>query len=141
MHKNKKRRIIEIIAMLAIAASGLFIALYNLNENIVFFHPPSEIDKIISAPGKLRVGGLVKEGSIKNLSDGTIRFFITDNISELEITYKGLLPALFRESQGIVAEGFIDKNSLVFNATSLLAKHDENYKPPGMEGGSSTGEK
>ncbi len=130
MHKNKKRRIIEIIMLLAVAASGVVIALYNLNQNIVFFHPPSEIGKIMSSSGKIRVGGLVKQGSIQNLTDGKIYFSITDNISDLKIEYKGLVPALFREGQGIVAEGFMDKESIVFQASSLLAKHDENYKPP-----------
>ena len=131
MHKNKKRRIIEIIVLLTLAAFGGFIALYNFNQNIVFFHPPSEIDKIMESQRKIRVGGLVKEESIEHFPDGKIHFVITDNFSELKIEYKGLVPALFREGQGIVAEGFMDKESIIFKANSLLAKHDENYKPPG----------
>jgi cytochrome c-type biogenesis protein CcmE len=99
-----------------------------LEDNIVFFYPPSDIEKITNAKTKIRVGGLVKENSVVILSANKIRFTITDYKNTLIIEYTGILPALFREKQGIVAEGtFVDG---VFEAKNLLAKHDENYMPP-----------
>lgn len=130
MHPKKKNRIISIILLLCIVASGVAIILYNLDENIVFFHPPSDIEKIVAAKGKIRVGGLVKEGQIEELSDNFTRFTITDNVKNLVIEYQGVLPAMFRQGQGIVAEGIMDTDSMVFRAKSLLTKHDENYMPP-----------
>ena len=119
--------------MLSLCSFGVFIILSNLNDNIVFFYPPSEISKIKDSSTKVRVGGLVKVGSIiaegENNGDNKIRFTITDYKRELEITYRGILPALFREGQGIVAEGNL-KSPYLFIATKLLAKHDENYMPP-----------
>jgi cytochrome c-type biogenesis protein CcmE len=95
----------------------------------VFFYPPSEISKIENNRGKVRVGGIVKNGSITRETDNKIRFIITDYSEELEIIYQGILPALFREGQGIVAEGNF-KLPKSFLAIKLLAKHDENYMPP-----------
>ena len=117
--------------MLATCVVGVYIILSNLNDNIVFFYPPSEIDKIKSSNTKVRVGGIVKEGSISTSSE-MILFTITDHISELKIEYNGALPALFRENQGVVAEGtLMSKNS--FKASKLLTKHDENYRPPELK--------
>jgi cytochrome c-type biogenesis protein CcmE len=124
-----KNRLITISVILFLCSSGVYFILSNLNDNIVFFHPPSEIDKIQLDNNKIRVGGLVKEGSIIKISDSEIIFTITDHIADLKITYKGLLPALFREKQGIVAEGLL-VNPNLFKAKRLLAKHDENYTPP-----------
>lgn len=117
------------MAMLLVCASGVYFILSSLNDNIVFFHPPSEIDKIQANHSKVRVGGLVKVGSIEKHDNGKIEFTITDHIADLKIEYKGVLPALFREKQGIVAEGKLVTSDL-FKATKLLAKHDENYTPP-----------
>jgi len=115
--------------MFLVSACGVYFILSSLNDNIVFFHPPAEIHKIQPEHRKARVGGLVKTGSIKKYEDGKITFTITDHIAELKIEYKGILPALFRENQGIVAEGkLVDPN--LFIASKLLAKHDENYAPP-----------
>lgn len=116
--------------LLCFVGAGISIILYNLDENIVFFHPPSDIEKIVAAKGKIRVGGLVKAGKIEELPNQLTRFVVTDNKQDLVIEYQGALPALFREGQGIVAEGAIDKSSMVFKAKSLLTKHDENYMPP-----------
>lgn len=115
--------------MFATAALGIYIILSNLNDNILFFYPPSEIDKIQLSTGKVRVGGLVKEGTIIKISDKKILFTITDNLADLQIEYEGILPALFREKQGIVAEGKLVSSGR-FIASKLLAKHDENYMPP-----------
>ena len=115
--------------MLTVCVLGIYIILSNLNDNIVFFYPPSELDKIKSNAEKVRVGGLVKEGSIETASNGKVLFIITDHIAELQIEYHGILPALFREKQGIIAEGILLSKNL-FKASKLLAKHDENYRPP-----------
>jgi cytochrome c-type biogenesis protein CcmE len=114
---------------MAITGLGVYIILSNLKDNIVFFYPPSEVYKISYDDNKVRVGGIVKEGSIQKISGAKISFIITDNIAEMEIIFDGIVPALFREKQGIVAEGkLISEKS--FLAKKLLAKHDENYMPP-----------
>jgi len=118
--------------LMAVSAIGVYIILANLEDNIVFFYPPSEIAKIDRNSTKVRVGGMVKEGSVHKLSDSKISFIITDFKAELTIEYDGILPALFREKQGIVAEGNLDQDNF-FIAKSLLAKHDENYMPPNLE--------
>ena len=113
---------------MTICAFGAYIILSSLSDNIVFFHPPSEIDKV-QPNTKARVGGLVKDGSIVHVSNTKILFTITDHEADLQIEYDGLLPVLFREKQGIIAEGHLHSKEL-FIASKLLAKHDENYKPP-----------
>jgi cytochrome c-type biogenesis protein CcmE len=128
-NSQRKHRIVAIALMLATCSFGLYLILSNLNENIVFFYPPSEISKIKSTTDKVRIGGIVKENSIINLSEKKILFTITDYSSDIQIEYEGMLPTLFREKQGIVAEGkLVSKN--LFIASKLLAKHDENYRPP-----------
>jgi cytochrome c-type biogenesis protein CcmE len=117
--------------MLSLCSIGVYIILSNLNDNIVFFYPPSEISKI-KKNSKVRVGGIVKKGSITREIDNKIRFIITDYSEELEIIYQGVLPALFREGQGIVAEGTLQPTRSFF-AKKLLAKHDENYMPHQMK--------
>lgn len=119
--------------MLAVCSLGVYIILSNLNDNIVFFYPPSEIAKIRSKTGKVRVGGLVKKDSIIKLSDKKILFTITDHLADLQVEYQGILPALFRENQGIVAEGILILNTTTFKASKLLTKHDENYMPPELK--------
>ena len=129
MRIKTRNRLTGIIAILLICASGVYFILSSLNDNIVFFRPPSEIDKIQSNNNKVRVGGLVKVGSIVKHENGKNEFTITDHIADLKIEYKGLLPALFREKQGIIAEGKLITSNL-FNANKLLVKHDEDYAPP-----------
>ena len=129
MQIKTRNRLTAILIILSLCSAGIYFILSNLNDNIVFFHPPSEIHKIQSSTQKVRVGGLVKEGSIFQVTDNKITFSITDNIADLQIEYTGLLPALFREKQGIVAEGKLITPKL-FIANKLLAKHDENYTPP-----------
>jgi len=127
MQKRVRNRLITIIICFCSAAFGISIILYNLEKNIVFFVPPSKIDEI--EPGKeLRVGGLVKVSSIHKIAADKISFVITDNIKDLEIIYQGVLPALFREEQAIIAIGKLSDGRFI--ARELLAKHDENYRPP-----------
>lgn len=127
MQKRIKFRLLKILFYISLLSGGVSIILYNLQESIIFFYPPSKIseakkDKII------KVGGLIKDHSIEHISPSKIKFIITDNIKELTINYEGLLPALFREGQGIIASGRLIEDS--FQATELLTKHDENYMPP-----------
>ncbi len=128
MNKRVRARLLSIIGLFTIASIGVYFILSNLEDNIVFFYPPSDIEKIINAKTKIRVGGLVKENSITILAPNHIRFTVTDYHNDLVVEYIGLLPALFREKQGIVAEGIFSDG--VFLAKKLLAKHDENYMPP-----------
>ncbi|MFP3017636.1 MAG: cytochrome c maturation protein CcmE [Candidatus Tisiphia sp.] len=126
MQKKVKNRLKFILFYLLCSAGGIYMILYNLEDSIVFFYPPSKINE--STLGKeLRVGGLVKVGSIRKITADKVHFVITDDIKDLEISYQGVLPALFRENQGIVAVGKLSGN--IFIARELLTKHDENYSP------------
>ena len=133
MIKRKKR--IYLISLLFITIStSIYLILWALRDNIVFFYSPSEIQQKISLReidemSKLRLGGMVKESSIKQLNDGSINFIITDFDREMVVFYKGIIPDLFKEQQGVIAEGSIN-NEGIFIANSILAKHDENYMPP-----------
>jgi cytochrome c-type biogenesis protein CcmE len=100
-----------------------------LRDNIVFFYGPSELAQKAPHEGqRLRIGGLVKQGSLKHEGESTVRFAVTDTKQEVEVTYTGLLPDLFREGQGVVAEGTL-RGDKIFLADSILAKHDERYMP------------
>ncbi|GEO81043.1 hypothetical protein ROR02_11740 [Pararhodospirillum oryzae] len=112
---------------LLIAAFGL--TLTALTDNLVFFYSPTDIKEKGMAPDhRFRVGGLVQEGSVVK-SGETVRFVVTDLVNTVAVTYTGLLPDLFREGQGVVAEGTLNTEG-VFIASTVLAKHDENYMPP-----------
>lgn len=114
------------LAMLAIAA-GLILSAFR--DSIAFFYTPSELAAKPVPPGRLlRIGGLVEDGSVMRDGD-TIRFRVTDLQSALPVTYRGILPDLFREGQGVVAEGALGADG-VFQARQVLAKHDETYMPP-----------
>ena len=134
MKQKYKRLNILLIFMFAIA-SAIFFVLKALEEKIVFFYSPTEIlNQEISLSELIRVGGLVVDNSIVFDSSGLeVLFSITDKKNTLRISYKGILPDLFREGQGIVAEGSIDNGKKVFLAKKVLAKHDENYMPPEIE--------
>jgi cytochrome c-type biogenesis protein CcmE len=100
-----------------------------MNDTIVFFNSPADIQAKKVQPGtRIRLGGLVKEGSVQRGSDQQISFEVMDAHAAIQVSYKGLLPDLFREGQGVVAEGVLVSPSL-FRADSVLAKHDENYMP------------
>ena len=136
MIKRKKR--IYLISLFFITIStSIYLILWALRDNIVFFYSPSEIQqkinlKEINEMSKLRLGGMVKESSIKQLNDGSINFIITDFDREMVVFYKGIIPDLFKEQQGVIAEGSIN-NEGIFVANSILAKHDENYMPPEVQ--------
>ena len=137
---NKKVKLRALFLFLSIAALILtvFLVLKALEENVVYFLSPTEIKNLNeTTKEKIRVGGMVKDKSIKINSD-KINFIITDFKNEINVTYSGIVPNLFQEGKGVVAEGILrDKN--YFKAEKILAKHDENYIPPEVK--ASLGEK
>ena len=113
-------------AILAVAAALVLVA---LDDQIVFFYSPTDLTEKATAAGtRVRLGGLVEEGSVTRGDDGAVSFAITDTANRILVTYRGLLPDLFREGQGIVAEGLMAADGTV-TAETVLAKHDENYMP------------
>ena len=131
---KRKKRIYLISLFFITIATSIYLILWALRDNIVFFYSPSEIQqkinlKEIDEMSKLRLGGMVKESSIEQLNNGSINFIITDFDREMVVFYKGIIPDLFKEQQGVIAEGSIN-NEGIFIANSILAKHDENYMPP-----------
>jgi cytochrome c-type biogenesis protein CcmE len=127
---RKQRRAVLIGTGVAILALSSLLVLFALRDTIVFFHTPSEIaEKSIGAGQRFRLGGLVAEGSVKRGAGTAVEFAVTDTLATLRVSYQGVLPDLFREGQGVVAEGRID-GAGVFIADTVLAKHDETYMPP-----------
>jgi len=134
---KRKKRIYLISLFFITIATSIYLILWALRDNIVFFYSPSEIQQKISLKeidemSKLRLGGMVKESSIEQFNDGSINFIITDFDREMVVFYKGIIPDLFKEQQGVIAEGSIN-NEGIFVANSILAKHDENYMPPEVQ--------
>ena len=127
------QRLILIILTLIVLGAALLLILFNTKQNIVFFYTPSELlEKNIPFNKKLRIGGYVKKSSFVEKSLNNYEFKITDNTNDLLIIYKGMLPDLFREEQGIVVEGLINKNNNIV-ASKVYAKHDENYMPASIK--------
>lgn len=130
MNPIRKKRLLVIFAILFGVAATVGLGLYALQQNINLFYSPTEI-VAGQAPqdARIRAGGLVKVGSLKREDDLTASFVVTDGEADVEIHYRGILPDLFREGQGIVALGRLNQD-LVLIADEVLAKHDENYMPP-----------
>jgi len=130
LSRKVKSRIFFLISSLLLAAIIIFFIFRSLEENVVYFFSPTEIYKKndISLNEKFRIGGLVKNGSIEQ-NENTINFIITDLKNEIIVSYSGLVPNLFSEGKGVVAEGSL-KDKKYFVADKILAKHDENYMPP-----------
>jgi len=127
---HKQKRSIFVAGIFIISITSLIFILTNFQNNIVFFFSPSEIDKIRSSLSSVRVGGMIKKDSIKKIDALTTEFVITDYKNDLAINYRGILPDLFREEQGVVAKGKINIVENKFYSNELLVKHDENYMPP-----------
>jgi len=126
---RKRRRLYFVALGLLGLGTATALMLSAMEDNIVFFFSPTELkDRPVAADQRLRVGGLVETGSVQKNGD-TVRFSVTDNAERLTIQYTGILPDLFREGQGIVAEGTMGADG-TFMARDVLAKHDENYMPP-----------
>lgn len=127
---RKQRRAAMIGAALIILGIAVGLVLFALRDNIVFFYSPSDISEQAVATGtRMRIGGLVVEGSVVRGTDTLVHFEVTDFGASLPVSYNGLLPDLFREGQGVVAEGVLQADGS-FSADTVLAKHDENYMPP-----------
>ncbi|MEX0584108.1 MAG: cytochrome c maturation protein CcmE [Sneathiella sp.] len=126
---RKKRRLYFVLAGMSVLTLAAVLVLTSFEDSLVFFRSPSDlVEKPISPGRNFRLGGLVEEGSVE--SEGvTHRFRVTDLSEAVPVTFDGMLPDLFREGQGVVAEGSLSDDGL-FIATNVLAKHDENYMPP-----------
>ncbi len=128
--KRKQKRILFIFFAFFISVTSLIFIIKNFKDNIIFFYSPSEITIDIKSSGKIiKVGGLVKKGSIKKSKNRELIFTITDLKDDLVINFNKIPPDLFREGQGIIATGQFNQEKDIFIASELLAKHDENYMP------------
>jgi cytochrome c-type biogenesis protein CcmE len=126
---RKQRRLVLIGTGLGVIALAAVLVLSALKDSIVFFNSPTDIAEKHIAPGtRIRLGGLVKPGSLVRGEQLAIRFEVTDGNRVIAVAYQGVLPDLFREGQGVVAEGTLDAAG-IFKADTVLAKHDENYMP------------
>lgn len=126
---RKQRRLTLIGVAGCVLAIALGLVLYAMNDTIVFFNSPADIQAKNVQPGtRLRLGGLVKEGTVQKSNNQQVTFEVMDAQASIRVSYKGLLPDLFREGQGIVAEGVLESPG-AFRADTVLAKHDENYMP------------
>jgi len=131
MTRRKQRRLTLLgLGMLALAGAAALV-LSAFEDSIVFFYGPSELRaETVPTDRRLRLGGLVAEGSVERIEDGaTIRFAVTDGRARVPVRYRGMLPDLFREGQGVIAQGRLGPDG-TFRADEVLAKHDETYMPP-----------
>ena len=125
----KRKRLWLLLASLCVLGAAATLVLTALNDNIVFFYSPTQVaEKKIAPERRFRLGGLVEAGSVQKAGQET-RFVVTDTQKTVPVVYRGILPDLFREGQGVVAEGSLGPDG-VFVAREVLAKHDENYMPP-----------
>jgi cytochrome c-type biogenesis protein CcmE len=126
---RKQRRLVLIGSALGVLALAAVLVLSALRDSIVFFNSPTDVvEKKIAAGQRIRLGGLVKPGTLTRGEELNVRFEVTDGKSVIPVAYKGILPDLFREGQGVVTEGSLDQAGL-FRADNVLAKHDETYMP------------
>jgi cytochrome c-type biogenesis protein CcmE len=131
MTPRHRRRLVFVALILLGVGVAAALTLNAFRGNLVFFYGPSQLDAVEKVHERnLRLGGLVEQGSVKREDDGlTVHFRVTDNVKSVPVIYQGLLPDLFREGQGVVAQGRLNQEG-VFIADEVLAKHDENYMPP-----------
>ncbi len=129
--KPRHKRLALIGAGLALLGGAAFLILNAFQSNLVFFYSPSQVVAREAPQGRtFRIGGLVQAGSLQREGDGlTVRFTVTDTAKSVPVTYTGILPDLFKEGKGVVAQGDLGPDG-VFHAREVLAKHDENYMPP-----------
>jgi len=129
--KPRHRRLAIVVTGLLVFAAATLLVVNALRANLVFFFSPTQVAaKEAPRQGAFRIGGLVEQGSVQRAGDGiTVRFVVTDLAQRVAVSYRGLLPDLFREGKGVVAAGHLLADGS-FEATQVLAKHDENYMPP-----------
>jgi cytochrome c-type biogenesis protein CcmE len=130
MTAKQKRRIAFVAALVLASAGAAALVLTALKDNVLYFYSPSDVETRHVQPGvNFRIGGLVATHSVRHAADAGITFTVTDGKSSVPVSYRGVLPGLFREGQGVVALGALD-DAGTFAATEVLAKHDEKYMPP-----------
>ena len=129
--KPRHKKLTIIIASVAVLGFSATLVLDAFQSNLVFFFSPTQVAANEAPQGKsFRIGGLVEEGSVKRESDGvTVNFVVTDTAKVIPVVYTGILPDLFKEGKGVVAQGKLSSDG-IFRADEVLAKHDENYMPP-----------
>ena len=129
--KPRHRRLVYVALGLVLVGVTVALVLNAFRSNLVFFYSPTQVaDKEAPVNKTFRLGGLVEQGSLRRLSDGvTVTFVVTDTGKSIPVRYKGILPDLFKQGKGVVAQGRLEPDG-VFHATEVLAKHDENYMPP-----------
>ncbi len=127
MTRKQQRLGLLALGMTALAGAATLV-LTAFSNNLVFFYSPSDLKtQVISADRRVRIGGLVENGSIERGGDSRVAFRITDGKTDIAVVYRGIVPDLFREGQGVVAEGKLEDG--IFDASTILAKHDERYMP------------
>ena len=130
MNQIRKKRLYNILLVSLFSVSGISLILYSLNSNLDYFFTPTELkEQNISSDKRIKIGGMVLEGSVFR-NDTNISFTVTDYESFVKVEFKGIVPDLFQEGSGVVALGYL--NDEVFYAEEVLAKHDENYMPPNL---------
>lgn len=127
---RKQRRGLFIGGGVALLSLAAILVLFALRDSVVFFHTPSDVaEKKMLEGQRFRLGGLVADGSVKRGQGTNVEFAVTDTLKQVNVSFDGVLPDLFREGQGVVTEGILTPDGM-FKADSVLAKHDENYMPP-----------
>jgi cytochrome c-type biogenesis protein CcmE len=130
MTPRKRRRLAFAIALVVAGAGATALIVYALQDNVLYFYSPSDVGaKHVAAGVAFRLGGLVEKHSLRHGAGAEVQFTVTDERRQIPVTYDGVLPALFREGQGVVALGALNEAG-VFEASQVLAKHDERYMPP-----------
>ncbi len=132
MTSRAKIKIFNILFVGILISCGLILILHGTSNTITFFYKPSDLQNLPLPSGNIRLGGFVKSGSISYTDVNSVSFILTDHKSHLQVYYNGLIPTLFRDSQGVVVKGILQSDGN-FIATEMLAKHDENYRPPGLD--------
>ena len=131
--RPKHQRLVLVLLALTALVGAALLAMWGLKDRAAYFYVPADIAAGRAPPGRaMRLGGMVAEGSVVRDADGlTVRFTVTDGPAKVPVVYRNILPDLFREGSGVVAEGSLNRAG-VFEATTILAKHDERYMPPQM---------
>ena len=127
---RKQKRLAVIGGGMSFIIAAVLLVMFAFGQSVAYFYMPADLEKTAVGPGtRIRLGGLVEEGSVVRGEGSTVKFSVTDGTATIPVTYVGILPDLFREGQGVVTEGKFEAGSTVFSADSVLAKHDENYMP------------
>jgi cytochrome c-type biogenesis protein CcmE len=131
--KPKHQRLVLVVIALVAVLAAVLLAMWGLRDRAAYFYTPADVVAGKAQPGQsVRLGGMVEKGSVQRLPDGvTVRFVLTDGAAKVPVVFRGIVPDLFREGSGAIAEGSLEPGG-TFDATNILAKHDERYMPPQM---------